>query len=92
MTLERTKTTAIMKNVLGKNFLNKLCNIFREPDSFYSLIMDETTNISETQQCAVVILYFDTRTMMIKTQFLDMVETSSDKSYCLNLYLKYYFI
>lgn len=66
-----------MQNVLGKNFLNDLCNTLKMPGTFYSLIMDETTDIAEIKQCAIIMVYFDTQTMMVKTRFLDMVETSS---------------
>lgn len=79
LTLKRTKTTAIMKNVLGNSFFNELCDTLKQPGSFYSLIMDETTDISEIKQCAVVIIYFDTKAMTVKTLFLDMVETFSGK-------------
>jgi hypothetical protein len=62
MPTARTKTTAVMQNVLGKNFLNDLCNntliIY---GTFYSLIMDETTDIVEIEQCAIIIVYFDTK-------------------------------
>jgi hypothetical protein len=50
--IARTKTTAVMQNVLGKNFLNDLCNTFKIPDTFFSLIMDEITDIAEIKQCA----------------------------------------
>jgi hypothetical protein len=92
LTLKRTKATAVMKNVLGNNFLNELCDKLKQPGTFYSLIMDETIDISEVKQCAVVIIYFHTKTMTVKTQFLDMVETFSSKSYPFNLLLKYYII
>lgn len=69
LTLKRTKATAVMQNVLGNNFLNELCDTLKQPGSFYSLIMDETTDISEIKQCAVVIIYFDTKSMSVKTQF-----------------------
>ncbi|XP_022172290.1 uncharacterized protein LOC111035088 [Myzus persicae] len=39
--------------------------------------MDETTDISEIKQCVVVIIYFDIKSMTVKTQFLDMIETVS---------------
>lgn len=84
MTLKRTKTTSIMKNVIGKNFLQELCDSLKQPGSFYSLIMDESTDISEIKQSAFVIIYFDTNATMVKTQFLDMVETVSGKSYNFN--------
>ncbi|KAF0708193.1 Uncharacterized protein FWK35_00037401 [Aphis craccivora] len=77
LSLKRTKTTAIMKNVLGNTFFNELCQSLKQPGCFYSIIMDESTDISEVKQCALVIIFFDTESMLLKTQFLDMVETSS---------------
>jgi len=77
LSLKRTKTTAIMKNVLGNTFLNELYQSLKQPGCFYSIIMDESTDISEVKQCALVIIFFDTESMLLKTQFFDMVETSS---------------
>lgn len=77
ISLKRTKTTAIMTNVLGNTFLNELCDQLKQTSCFYSIIMDESTDISEIKQCALVIIYFDTQLMLLRTQFLDMVETSS---------------
>jgi len=77
LSLKRTKTTAIMRNVLGNTFLNELCQSLKQPGCLYSIIMDESTDISEVKQCALVIIFFDMESMLLKTHFLDMVETSS---------------
>lgn len=66
MTLKRTKSSSIMKNVLAKSFLDEICNKLKQPGCFYSLIMDESTDIAEKKQCAIVVIYFDIEAMAVQ--------------------------
>lgn len=77
MTLKRTKSSSVMKNVLSKSLFDKMCNTLKQPGCFYSLIMDESTDIAEKKQCAIVVVYFDIELMTVKTKFLDIIETDS---------------
>lgn len=43
--MKRTKTTAMVKN-LSKTLLNNFCDHLRIPGSFFSLIMDESTDVN----------------------------------------------
>lgn len=77
MTLKRTKSSTIMKNVLSKSLLDEICYTLKQPGCFYSLIMDESSDISEKKQCAIVVIYFNTEAMVVETKFLDIIETAS---------------
>ncbi|KAL4132488.1 hypothetical protein QTP88_009627 [Uroleucon formosanum] len=55
--LKRTKTTAIMKNVIGKCHKEYLTQCLREIK--FSVLTDESTDISCTKQSCVVIRYFN---------------------------------
>ncbi|CAG9825747.1 unnamed protein product [Phaedon cochleariae] len=68
-----TKATAVLKHGLGKIFQDELCDNVRSPGRFFSLVMDETTKVSEIKQCAFTIIFYDVT--KVKTRFLDMVST-----------------
>lgn len=72
---KRTKTTHLVKNSLGSTFLELLYEKLRQPNCFFSIIMDETTDQSSTKQCALTVIYQDPVTETIKTSFFDMFET-----------------
>lgn len=76
LSVKRTKATAIVCNSLGINFLIDFHNKLRESGFFFSLIMDETTDISVKKQCAFSIIYYDNNVNMIKTNFFDLVEAN----------------
>ncbi|CAG9773219.1 unnamed protein product [Ceutorhynchus assimilis] len=71
--LKRTKATAVCKS-LGDNFLFDLYSKIKDPGSFFSIIMDETTDISVKKQCAFTVIYFDNIDNKPKTRFFDLVE------------------
>ncbi|KAJ8946591.1 hypothetical protein NQ314_008846 [Rhamnusium bicolor] len=85
--LKRTKATAILCNSLGNNFLTDLDNKLREPGFIFSLVMDETTDISVKKQCALSVIFYDARLNLVKTQFFELVEahgsTANDLFYIL---------
>ncbi|XP_072402181.1 uncharacterized protein [Diabrotica undecimpunctata] len=78
--LKRTKAKSIICNNLGYNFLEELYIKLREPGCFFSLVMDETTDISVKKQCAFTTIIYENNST--KTQFFDLVEahgsTASD--------------
>ncbi|KAG5886760.1 hypothetical protein JTB14_014195 [Gonioctena quinquepunctata] len=76
LNLKRTKATAIVCNSLGNNFLLDLHYKLREAGFFFSLIMDETTDISIKKQCAFSIIFYDNSVNQIKTNFFDLVEAN----------------
>lgn len=73
----RTKTTAIMKESLGQNFQEELFSFLRQPGHFFSLIMDETTDVGTIKQCAFTVIFYCNLKKKVVTRFLDMIEVSS---------------
>lgn len=55
MSMKRTKTTAIIKNVIGDTQKNELANILR--DVHFSLLTDESTDIGTIKTSCVVVRY-----------------------------------
>lgn len=76
ISLKRTKATAILKQSLDAVSSRDLFKTLSEPGSFFSLIMNETTNKSSIKQCAFKV-YFCKTTKKIVTQFFDIKEISS---------------
>lgn len=75
ISIKRTKSTNILKNVLGKNIADDLYQNMREVGNYFTLIMDETTDVGSIKQCAFVCTFFDKSNKIIRTNFFDMVET-----------------
>lgn len=68
--LKRTKCTNILKNVLGPHFVNDLRkDIGASP---YSLIIDESTDISVLKYLGIIIIYYSKKQNRIIETFLDM--------------------
>ncbi|KAG5886014.1 hypothetical protein JTB14_018431 [Gonioctena quinquepunctata] len=76
LNLKRTKATAIVCNCLGNNFLIDLHYNLKEAGFFFSLIMDETTDIPIKKQCAFSIILYDNSVNRIETNFFDLVEAN----------------
>ncbi|KAG5865129.1 hypothetical protein JTB14_030202 [Gonioctena quinquepunctata] len=52
ISVRRTKSTQILKQTLGMHFEGELYNRLQEPGCWFSIIMDETTDIGSKKQCA----------------------------------------
>lgn len=77
LAVHRTKATALVKDSLGKCFGKRLHEKLSTPGCFFSIIMDETTDISAVKQCAFTVIYYDKDCDTVKTNFFDMVEMKS---------------
>nr|CAI5846610.1 unnamed protein product [Callosobruchus analis] len=55
--LHRIKATAVVTDCLGKYFFDELNEKLKRPGCLFSLIMDETTDISTRKQCAVTVFF-----------------------------------
>lgn len=69
--LHRTKCTEVIKQVLGPHFLEVLVRDLG--DSKYSLLLDESTDISVSKYLGVVIRYFSDREGKVISTFLGLV-------------------
>lgn len=87
LALHRTKATHIVKESISKIYCGELYEKLRENGSFFSIIMDETTDNSTTKHCAFTVIYFDHQQYKIICRFFDMVEhcsgTADDLYKCL---------
>ena len=80
MTLKRSKATYVIKDV-GKTAKQDIVESLKK--NKFSIIIDETTDISTTKSCAVVVVkYFDADSKGIQTRLLDLldVHTTSDNA------------
>lgn len=78
LSLKRTKATRVL-NDIGKVSRNQLHDAMKE--NKFSVIIDETTDISTCKSCAIVIKMFKQVTGKIETKFLDLLpvyDTTND--------------
>lgn len=75
LNLKRYKATNIVCESLGKIFLDDIYETLRQPGVFFSIILDETTDISIKKQCAFSVIYYDMKNNIVKNCFFDLVET-----------------
>lgn len=66
----------MVTKVIAPELVNNLSVKLRKPSGFYSLIMDETTDISTSKQCAFTIIFYDDEVCAVNTSFLDMKTTA----------------
>lgn len=55
---KRTKINLLINKSLGKTFKTDLYELLKVPGCFFSIVMDETTDISVKKQCAFTVIYF----------------------------------
>lgn len=70
--LHRTKCSAVIKNVLGPHFTSDLRSDIG--DSMYSILVDESTDISVTKLLAIAIIYHSKTSDRIVSTFLSLAE------------------
>lgn len=70
--LHRSKCTAVIKNVLAPHFTSALRNDIG--DGPYSLLLDESTDISVTKLLGIVVQYFSKTSFEIVTSFLTLAK------------------
>ncbi|KAH7957122.1 hypothetical protein HPB52_015559 [Rhipicephalus sanguineus] len=68
--MRRSKCASVIKNVLGPHFKADLAQDIG--DSYYSLIIDESTDISVTKFLAISIIYHSVTKSRIMTTFLNL--------------------
>lgn len=75
MKLHRTKCTGIICNVLAPYFQNELKNKINNGP--YSILIDESTDISVLKFSGITIMYFDTDIRRVTSTYLSLVEMES---------------
>ena len=71
--LSSTRCTNIIRQGVGLYFQMELVEILRKSKSYFSIIPDETTDVSTEKQLGICVVYFDESDMKIVTRFFDMV-------------------
>ena len=71
---KRTKATCIVRNVLGAQFHEDLVSQLKT--SPFSILLDETTDVSTTKQLCAVVRLFDSSTECIASRFFRLYEVS----------------
>ncbi len=69
--LSATRCTNIIRQGVGLYFQKELVEILRK--SYFSIIPDETTDVSTEKQLGICVVYFDEKDVKIVTRFFDMV-------------------
>ena len=69
-----TKTCAIVKHVLADHFRGGLYKQLRK--TFFSIIIDETTDNCSKKLLAIVVRFFCTKERRVKSQFLKLLEVA----------------
>lgn len=73
--MDRTKSTAIINNVLAPHFKNELKNDIG--DEFYSIIIDESTDITVLKYLGIVIKYYSKTNKKIVSTFLHLAQLTT---------------
>ncbi|XP_015119417.1 uncharacterized protein LOC107042750 [Diachasma alloeum] len=87
--LHRTKCSQLLKNVLSPTILSSLVEDIG--DRKYSLIIDESTDVSVQKYLALCIRYFSEKEGAITTDFLGIVSVTETTSNCLYQHITSYF-
>lgn len=77
--LKRTKTTCIVKNVIGKVHKENLVDILKS--TMFSILTDESTDISCIKHACVVVRYFNRKLGKICSHFYDLSPVFEPKDY-----------
>lgn len=72
---KRTKTRSIVKHVIAQRFRNDLVEVLKSTK--FSIIIDESTDISALKQLAVVVRFFCNSQRRVRAHFLKLIEVSS---------------
>lgn len=72
--LHRTKCAQLIKKVLAPAIRHEIVEDIRKPKSYYSLIVDESTDVSVKKYLCICVKYFSESKHKIITEFLGLIE------------------
>ena len=75
---KRTKMKCIVKNALAADFHNKVVEKLKH--SFFSIIIDETTDVSTCKQLAIITRSYDSKTRKVKCNLYDLIELAGSSA------------
>lgn len=74
--MKRTKARAIAVNVIGASHKQDLIDVLKKVK--FSIISDESTDISTQKNCCVIVRFFDTRINKIISKFFELAKVFDD--------------
>lgn len=74
--LGRTKSTNIVKHVIGQNHKDELINDLKNTN--FSIIIDESTDVGTVKTLCICVRYFDHKINKLKSKFFDLVKVFKD--------------
>lgn len=84
----RTKSSVVVKEALGKSFMQSLVDQLKTTGCFFSIIIDEIADVKTIKQCAFTVTYYDEISNKVETRFFDMVEVEDSTAHGLYATLK----
>lgn len=69
--MSATKCTNVIRHGLGYRFSREIVNFLKHTQ--FSIIPDETTDVSSEKQLAICVVYFDREIYEVVTSFFDIV-------------------
>ena len=70
---KHTKTRSIVKHVLADQFQKEIMTTLK--NTKFSIIIDESTDISAKKQMALVVRFYCERDDIVRSQFLKLIES-----------------
>ncbi|XP_076066039.1 uncharacterized protein LOC143039686 [Oratosquilla oratoria] len=71
LSIHRTKCSEVVQ-ILGNFFKENTVQQLRT--NKFSIIIDETTDLSTTKSCTVIVRFYDSDTNLLETKFLDLID------------------
>ncbi|KAK3888410.1 hypothetical protein Pcinc_007538 [Petrolisthes cinctipes] len=81
MTLKKTKASYVMQDSNAWEESHEIAKICQE--NKFSLLIDESTDVSVSQNLAVVVRFFDSKKTKVTDALLDIVEVDDGSAHCL---------
>jgi len=75
---KRTKMKCIIKNVLASHYHKQLVELLKK--SHFSVIIDETTDVSVCKQLAIVTRVYDTEAQRVRCDLFDLVQLDNSNA------------
>lgn len=76
ISLARTKSTALVSNVIGLYFLEELTKVLKK--TLFSLIIEESTDVGCVKTMCICVKYFDSSSNTFETKFFKLVQLFED--------------
>ncbi|KAG5891806.1 hypothetical protein JTB14_006196 [Gonioctena quinquepunctata] len=78
--VRETKSSAIAYNVLGGQFEEKMIQDLKSGLSTFSVIIDESTDVSTNKVLAIAIKFYSERHACVKTRFLCAIDIQGESA------------